>query len=224
MGNIDKDLISNKTSCYIFDVDGCLADVDHILLTYGEVYDKAIENYNIALKRYEHDKIDYEFDLKRYNKGEIEQKPIEPVEPIRPNKYEEGKKNRWDSEYFYRHLNEAIPIGGIIDLFIALSLTKKVIILTGREEHSKPATLEWLNKAITDRSSKDMYRRINFSTIFKPDRNMDPTEKFKKEKVLELAKQYNVQLIIDDCPKNIETFTQLGFLALTPNRIYKDLK
>ena len=103
-------------------------------------------------------------------------------------------------------------------------ITKKVILLTGRSESSKSATIDWLNKVITERSTKDMFRRINFMTIFKPDKSNEPAEKYKRAKILELAKQYNIQFIIDDSPANIEEFTKLGFLTLKPNVIFRDLK
>ena len=224
MANIDKDLISNKASCYIFDIDGCIADVDHLLLTYEQAYEKNMEAFNLAEEKYKSDYNAYQYDLKQYNKNLLTTKPIEPIAPIRPAKYDANKKDRWDVGYFYNHIEEAIPVGGVLDLFIALALTKKVIFLTGRNESSRPATLEWLKKAIGERSTGDMFRRINFQMIFKPDKNNDSTEKFKREKILELAKQYNIQFIIDDCPANIEEFTKLGFFTLTPNRIYKDLK
>lgn len=224
MTNIDRNLISNKTSCYIFDIDGCLANVDNIVLTCAEAYEKELEEFDRAQEKYKSNCNAYEYDLNQYNKGLIINKPIEPIPPIRPAKPETNKLARWDVSYFYRHLQEALPVGGIIDLFIAMALTKKVILLTGRNESSKPDTIEWLNKVITERSTKDMFRRINFSTIFKPDKNDEPTEKYKREKVLELAKQYNIQLIIDDSPANIDEFTKLGFLVLKPNVVFRDLK
>ena len=60
--------------------------------------------------------------------------------------------------------------------------------------------------------------------FFKPDKNNEPAEKYKRAKILELAKQYNIQFIIDDSPANIEEFTKLGFLTLKPNVIFRDLK
>ena len=223
MSYIDKDLISNKTSCYIFDIDGCLADVDHLLLTREEAFNKEMEAFNTAQSEYQSDCIKYEEDLKQYKKGLLTMRPSEPVLPVKPQSIDPAKKDKWDAEYFYKHLDQALPIGGVIDLFIALALTKKVIILTGRNESSRVDTINWLSKAVTERSTSDMFRRMNFQTIFKPDKDKGTTEKFKRDKVLELAKQYNIQLIVDDAPKNIEEFTKLGFLALTPNRIYKEV-
>ena len=224
MANIDRDLISNKTSCYIFDIDGCLANVDNIVLTKEEAYNKNLAEYNIAQEKYKNDIILYEQNIKKYEKGLITEKPKELVPPIKPIKYDLPKKDDYDLNYFYSHLDEAMPIGGILDLFITMALSKKVIILTGREEFSKPATLNWLNRVITERSTKDTFRRINFTTIFKPDKNNDSVEKFKKDKILELIKQYNIQLIIEDNPVIIEEFTKLGFLTLKPNTFFKDLK
>lgn len=224
MASIDRNLISNKTSCYIFDIDGCLANVDNIVLTYAEAYEKELEEFNNAQEKYQSDYKAYEYDLKQYNKSLTSNKPIEPIPPIRPAKPESNKLSRWNVDYFYKHLQDALPIGGIVDLFIAMALTKKVILLTGRSESSKSATIDWLNRVITERSTKDIFRRINFMTIFKPDKSNEPTEKYKREKILELAKQYNIQFIIDDSPANIEEFTKLGFLALKPNVIFRDLK
>ena len=164
MASIDRDLISNKTSCYIFDIDGCLANVDNIVLTYAEAYKKELEEFNNAQEKYRSDCKAYEYDLKQYNKNLTSNKPIEPIPPIKPAKPESSKLSKWDADYFYRHLQEALPIGGIVDLFIAMALTKKVILLTGRSESSKSATIDWLNKVITERSTKDMFRRINFIT------------------------------------------------------------
>ena len=223
MFNIEKNLISNKSACYIFDIDGCMADVNHLILTHKEAYEVNINKYKLAEEKYQSDYKAYEYEFNQFNKGFIKDKPIEPTKPNAPLKYEAAKKDKIDYNYFYNNLSEAIPIEGVIDLFIALALTKKVIILTGRNENSRSDTLEWLKKVIEDKYNSDMYRRINFQMIFKPEKDNNSTEKFKKEKILELAKQYNIQLIIDDCPANIEEFTKLGFLVLSPNKEYREL-
>lgn len=223
MSNIEKNLISNKSACYIFDIDGCMADVNHLVLTNEEAYEANMNKYNLAKEKYQSDYKAYEYELNQFNKGFIKNKPIEPIKPTVPQKYETAKKDKIDYKYFYDNLSEAIPIEGVIDLFIALALTKKVIILTGRSENSRSDTLDWLRKVITEKYNSDMFRRINFQMIFKPEKDNNPTEKFKREKVLELAKQYNIQLIIDDCPANIEEFTKLGFLVLSPNKEYREI-
>ena len=61
MANIDKDLISNKASCYIFDIDGCIADVDHLLLTYEQAYEKNMEAFNLAEEKYKSDYNAYQY-------------------------------------------------------------------------------------------------------------------------------------------------------------------
>lgn len=219
MASIDKELISNKTSIYIFDIDGCLADIENILLTYKESYSKKLEEYEKNKEKYNKDLKIYQYELEQINnKLSVNKDLVEPIEPKVPQMYEDKLKDKIDFAYFYSHIEEALPIGGIVDTFVALALTKKVIILTGRDEMYKGSTIDWLRKVISKRFNDDTYRRINFSTIFKPTKNNDTTEKYKKDKVNELAKQYNIQLIIEDCPAIIEEFTKLGFLVLSPNK------
>ena len=114
MANIDKDLITNKQSCYIFDIDGCLADVHEILLTNKQTYEKKFAEY--LEKR----------DAKAKSK---DLKDL--VEPIKPA---EDKLNKIDWDYFKDHLLDAIPIPGILDLFTTVASSRKVILLTDLKE------------------------------------------------------------------------------------------
>ena len=224
MNSIDKSLISNKTSCYIFDIDGCLADSNSIIITKEESYKKALEEYDALMRQYERQYAEYKEAINLpCNKSVKEHIPV-PVEPIKPTEPDSKTKKDFDDEYFYNHIQEVSAISGILDLFVNLALNKKVILLTARKEESKQATLNWLNKVITKRYNSNMYRRIDFVSIFKSEKCKDVDEKYKRNKVLELAKQYNVELIIDDSPRNIKEFTELGFLTLQPNILYKDLK
>ncbi|MBQ3420722.1 MAG: hypothetical protein IJH34_03450, partial [Romboutsia sp.] len=102
--------------------------------------------------------------------------------------------------------------------FISLALSKKVILLTAREELFRQGTIEWLKRVIIERANEDTYRRIHFQLICKPNKYSKNDIEFKKEKVLEITKQYNIQLIIEDFPEIIEEYTKLGFLVLSPNR------
>ena len=100
---------------------------------------------------------------------------------------------------------------------------KKVILLTGRNELDRADTIDWLRQVIIERTNEDTYRRINFQLICRPSKYDKSNAIFKKEKVLELTKQYHIQLIIEDHPKIIEEYTKLGFLVLKPNRETKEI-
>ena len=209
MSNIEKDLLTNKTSCYIFDIDNCLADADHIIMTNKQAYEKQLEEYK-------ENKILYEKALAVYEKSK--DKGPAPVMPEEPTKYKETEANKFAKEYFLNHIMDCYSIPGTLDVFISLALSKKVILLTAREELFRQGTIEWLKRVIIERANEDTYRRIHFQLICKPNKYSKNDIEFKKEKVLEITKQYNIQLIIEDFPEIIEEYTKLGFLVLSPNR------
>lgn len=221
MTAIDRDLISNKPSCYVFDIDGCLADVHEILLTFEQTYNIYSEKYTAALEKYQKDMVEYDKQIKDYKKGLIETKPIEPIKPLTPVKPEEKKLKKIDWEYFKEHILEALPVQGVLDLFTNVASSHKVILLTGRSERHRAATVEWLKKVVIEKGGDDLFRRINFQLIMRSDKESDLSgPKYKKAKILELSKQYNIQVIIEDCPEIIKEFTDLGLLVLSPNREY----
>lgn len=222
-GHIERDLISNKASCYVFDIDNCLADADHLILTKQQAYEKELILYEEKFKKYEQEQKDYEIIKNNYQQGLVTMLPNEPVEPIKPSPPEIKEQNKYAADYFHNHIKECYVIPGITDLFIALALTKKVIILTGRNELDRVNTIEWLKKAVIERANEDTYRRINFQLICKPSKCEKSNIIFKKEKILELAKQYNIQLIIEDHLEIIEEYTKLGFLVLKPNKETKEI-
>lgn len=204
MANIDKDLITNKQSCYIFDIDGCLADVHEILLTNEQSYEKKFAEY--LEKR----------DAKAKSKDLKGLKGL--VEPVKPA---EDKLNKIDWDYFKDHLLDAIPIAGILDLFTTVASSRKVILLTGRSERNRVGTVEWLKKVIIEKGGDDLFRRINFQLIMRGDKEMNLSgAKYKRAKIQELSKQYNIQFCIEDCPEIVEELTQMGILVLSPNREY----
>lgn len=220
---IEKDLISNKSSCYIFDIDNCLADADHLILTKQQAYEKDLAKYNEDLAKYEQDMKEYEIAKESYKQGNILMLPDQPIEPMKPIEPEVKVKDKYAAEYFHKHLKECYPINGILDLFLSLALTKKVILLTGRNELDRADTIDWLRQVIIERTNEDTYRRINFQLICRPSKYDKSNAIFKKEKVLELTKQYHIQLIIEDHPEIVEEYTKLGFLVLKPNRETKEI-
>ena len=56
---IDKELITSKPACYIFDIDGCIANVDHLIKTNKQVYEIMLKEYNAKVKKYEEDYAEY---------------------------------------------------------------------------------------------------------------------------------------------------------------------
>ena len=215
---IESDLISNKTNCYIFDIDNCIAESDHIILNKKNAYLKETLEYAEKLKQYQIDKERYNEEIEKYEQGEIITRPQYPVEPIRPSSPDPETENDFAREYFDSHLKECYPIYGVLDIFIALALSKKVILLTSRNESTRDDTIEWLRKVIVERTSEDTYRRINFQLVCKSPKCNKNDIIFKKEKILEIAKQYHIQLIIEDRPEIVKEYTKLGFLVLSPNR------
>ena len=200
-----------------------MADADHLILTKQQAYEKDLATYEEQLRQYEKDIKDYEIAKKYYQQGSITMLPNEPVEPIRPQEPDAKTKDKYSAEYFHNHLKDCYPIYGVLDLFLALALTKKVILLTGRNELDRADTIDWLRKVIIERTNEDTYRRINFQLICRPSKCDKSNSIFKKEKVLELAKQYHIQLIIEDHPEIVEEYTKLGFLVLRPNRETKEI-
>lgn len=224
MTNIDKELISNKQNCYIFDIDGCMADISNILLTHEQTYNIKFEKYLQERDIYNKICIEYDKLLKKYNSGEILVEPKMPIKPIEPIRQSEDKIKGIDWEYFKNHLIDAIPIQGVLDLFTSIALTHKVILLTGRDEGCRQETIDWLKKVIVERGGYSLYRRINFQLIMRTEKEIGlPAAKYKKARVLELAKQYNIQLCIEDCPDIIQMYTDLGLLVLVPNKEYYNI-
>lgn len=221
MTNIDRDLISNKPSCYVFDIDGCLADVHEILLTYEQTYDIKYNKFLEERDEYHKQFSEYERQLKKYNKGEVDIKPKEPTFPVEPIRQDKEKLQKIDWEYFKDHLLEAIPIQGVLDLFTSIASSHKVILLTGRSDRHRAQTVEWIKKVVIEKGGNDLFRRINFQLIMREDKEMSLSgAKYKRAKILELSKQYNIQLCIEDCPEIVKELTELGLLVLTPNREY----
>ena len=52
MMKIDRDSITNKPKCYIFDIDGCMANTNNIILSKVEVYNLKLQKYNEDLEHY----------------------------------------------------------------------------------------------------------------------------------------------------------------------------
>lgn len=221
MSNIDKDLISNKPSCYVFDIDGCLADVRQILLTHEQTYVIKHSEFLELRDKYYKDLREYNKLLDLYNRGIELTKPKEPEFPTEPTVPDEKKANKIDWNYFSTHMIDAIPIQGIVDLFASIASTHKVIVLTGRSDRDRVQTTEWLKKVIVNKGGENLFRRINFQLIMRSDKEISlSAEKYKRAKILEISKQYNVQLCIEDCPEIIKEFTELGLLVLSPNQEY----
>ena len=131
------------------------------------------------------------------------------------------KLQKIDWEYFKDHLLEAIPIQGVLDLFTSIASSHKVILLTGRSDRHRAQTVEWIKKVVIEKGGNDLFRRINFQLIMREDKEMSLSgAKYKRAKILELSKQYNIQLCIEDCPEIVKELTELGLLVLTPNREY----
>lgn len=218
---IDRDLISNKPSCYIFDIDGVMAEVRDILMTKKMSYEKRVVEYDQLMEEYAKALKDFDYDSKAYKRGLSHVKPIAPVKPELPTIPDSKEENKIDFDYFHRHVQEAVPVPGVVDLFINLAASHKVVILTGRSEKGRNDTLEWLKKVVIERGGDTLYRRINFQLIMRTEKEYALSgAKYKREKVLELAKNYNIRLILEDCPDIIKEYTELGFLVLSPNKEY----
>lgn len=223
MNKIEKNLISNKKKCFIFDIDGCLADTDNIILSKAETYEMRKKQYEEALNKYQADMEVFRLRYKGFSEGKIKDCPIEPIRPKEPDKLKESDYHSFDWEYFNSHLGDAKPIWGVIDLFIQMAMTNKVILLTGRKESARITTIDWLKRVIEERAGKDVFRRISYSLIMREEKNNEPSGEFKKTKLVEIQKEHHIQLMIEDHPDVIEVLTKMGILALKPNTIWKQI-
>lgn len=225
MAHIDRDLISNKPNCYVFDIDGCMADIQNILLLHNKSYEVKLEKYKQDLEAYKLAMIDYEKARSAFNHKEIEAMPVEPIKPKEPKKPDAKQAKQIDWDYFREHLEEAIPIPGVIDLFVTMARSHKVVILTGRDEYMQPNTIAWLRKVIIEKGGDNLWRDIYFQVITRvgKERDMKKSE-FKLAKIQELSKNYNIPLIIEDHPITVEKLTKAGFTVLMPGKGYYDVK
>ena len=220
---IDRDCITNKPKCYIFDLDGCIANSNGIILSKADTYKLKLEKYNRDLEDYNSNKSLFYEKLEQYNQGKIDFIPAKPTPPTPLNPSDEEDYSSFDVDYFYDNLDQAIPIGGIIDLFVSLSQNYKVIIVTGRDEAVRSKTISWLKEVIESRYNKDVWRRCNFTLIMRPSKNTYPSGKYKEQVFQDLYKQYNIQLVIDDHPDVLAVVDKLGLLSLKPNTIFKQI-
>lgn len=208
---IDRELINSKPKCYIFDIDGCLANTNNIILSKFETFD-------MKKQKYETERAKYQAILKENPKAAAKINPPKEPEPLKS-----GDSKKFDWEYFEEHLQDAEPIWGVIDMFIALATTHKVILLTGRKERHRTKTTAWLEQVVQERAGKEAWRRINFSLMMREDKNNEPSAKFKKAKFLAIEKTYNIQLIVEDHPDVLEVINELGFTSLKPNTVFKQI-
>ena len=49
---IDRELINSKPKCYIFDIDGCLANTNNIILSKVETFDMKKQKYETERAKY----------------------------------------------------------------------------------------------------------------------------------------------------------------------------
>lgn len=223
MSKIDIEAISKLPKCYIFDIDGCLANTNDIILSKADAYLENMKEYEKAVVKFNKDVDLFNQLMQEFTTGVRDSRPADPVRPEKPIQPTENVE-AMDWDYFEKNLDKCKPIWGTIDLLIAMSLTHKVIILTGRTERMRIATTDWLKKVIEERTSKETYRRMNFSIIMRDNKDFSPSAIYKQKKLADLTKNYNIQLIIEDHPEIVEVATRMGFLVLKPNTVWKDLK
>ena len=223
MTKIDPDMISRLPKCYIFDIDGCLADTNDIILSKSDAYVEKMKEYDKAVLKFNKDVDLFNELMHEYQQGIRDVRPIDPIRPQKPEEPTE-KPEAMDWDYFESHLNLCRPIWGTIDLLISLSQHCKVFILTGRCERVRSITQDWLRQVIEERVGKETFRRVNYTLIMRDNKDTDPSGKYKQKKLGELTKNYNIQLVIEDHPDVVDIATKMGLLVLRPNTVWKDLK
>lgn len=183
--------METKEKLIIFDIDGCMANSDEFILTKKEAYDKEIKNC----------------------------KSIEEAKKfIKPKKSEE---NEFDLDYFKRHHSEIEPHYGVFDLFVKLSQTSKVAIITARYEILKQVTYDWLISNTIKLYGDGVWRQMSYFAYF--NENFESSLQFKKGVIESIMKTYDILLLIEDHPKVVEWAKSKNIETLVPATGYKDL-
>ena len=113
----------------------------------------------------------------------------------------------WD--FFYKNANNpkyAVKIKEIFELLNSLDC--KIILLTARRDLIAKPTLHYLLEG------EIKLNNISQLIVRSVDKEGVPSHIFKKEELLKLKEQYDIQFIIDDEYTNCATFKEMGFTVL----------
>lgn len=131
------------------------------------------------------------------------------------------EKDLFSLEYLYNHQHEVEPYEGILDVFVKYASLTKVAIVTSRYELLKAKTIEWLKAQISKRYGEARWRQLRYDMYF--NELKEPSLKFKKDKLSELMKTYNILFMIEDHPQVIAWAKSKSITVLVPATGYKNL-
>lgn len=114
------------------------------------------------------------------------------------------KKKDWNS--FHEAGTEAASIKNNVTLLKQFAANQhiKIAVITGRGKHWHDKTLTWFRR-----------RQINVDELYmRGETDRRPAPEFKKDIMVEKFRKRDVIFIVDDDPRNVEMFNQLGYSAM----------
>ena len=114
--------------------------------------------------------------------------------------------------YDWSRVDEDKPIRFLTHMIYMNELAfHKIFYSTGRDESARDKTLAWLNKY------EFSEYEINSTELYmKPASSYEKSTITKHRAYLDIIKDYNVRLVVDDDPKVISMFTAMGVNCLQP--------
>jgi len=118
---------------------------------------------------------------------------------------------KWN--YFYQNCNSnKVKCYETMKAYLKLLITQGIlpILLTARNEHNREQTI-----------SKLKTEGIPFFKLYmRPVDNIDSSSEFKKEILIEIQKDYDILLFLDDDPFNVHAAELIGIPALKAPRVH----
>lgn len=108
----------------------------------------------------------------------------------------------WD--VFFSECYHDIPIEPIVSIVQILEEYHSILIVTGRPEKYKALTRQWLDK-----------NGIRFLELYmRKDGDHRPDYEVKQEMLVEIKREYDPLLVIDDSPKVVKMWRDNGLICL----------
>ena len=124
---------------------------------------------------------------------------------VRLEVHSDNHKDYWP---LYQHIPEDKPNKWCVDIIKMADLYDcKLIFLTARPEHVEELTRDWLLKHL-------LLISYSYELIMMPNNYRYKAETFKKARIKELKKKYDILFAIDDRKENVKVFKEQNIMCL----------
>jgi predicted kinase len=105
---------------------------------------------------------------------------------------------------FFGAMEQDPPIQPVIDIVNRLSVTDRIVFVSGRPEEYRTVTLDWLRR-----------QHVMFDALFmRPSGDYRPDHVVKAELLAQIRERFDVQAVIDDRPSVVEMWRREGLVCL----------